>query len=110
MIIVGAALGLIAVLARRSLWRAVTRVGVVLLLATLVASAAMLVAGPRWPWVALSGVLLVTAGDTWKTLRWTRAVHAVAIARLLWFGWQWVMEARARAWTRATRPLPPSSS
>jgi Ca2+/Na+ antiporter len=110
-IIVGAALGLIALLARRSLWRAVSRAVVVLLLFTVVASVAVLVAGSRWPWVAASVVLLVTLGVTWKTVRWARAVNAVGIARLVWFGWQWIMDVRdSRAWARTSRPLPPHSS
>jgi hypothetical protein len=110
-IIVGAALGLIALLVRRSLWRAVSRAVVVLLLFTVVASVAVLVAGSRWPWVAASVVLLVTLGVTWKTVRWARAVNAVGIARLVWFGWQWIMDVRdSRAWARTSRPLPPHSS
>jgi len=109
-IVAGAALGLIVLLARRSLWRTVTRALALLLVLTLVAGAAMLVAGPRWPWVAASIVVLVTLGIGWKVVRWARAVHAVAIARLAWFGWEWVMDVRdARASARARRPLPPPS-
>lgn len=110
-IVLGAALGLITLLARRSLWRAVTRAAALLLLLTVAASAAMVLAGPRWPWIAASVVLLVAAGATWKAVRWARAVHAVAIGRLLWFVWQRVMDVRdARAWARTGRSLPPSSS
>jgi hypothetical protein len=71
----------------------------------------MVLAGPRWPLIAAAVVLLVAAGVTWKTVRWARAVHAVAIGRLVWFGWQWVMDVRdAHAWARSGRSLPPSSS
>jgi hypothetical protein len=110
-IILGALLGLITLLARRSLWRVVTRAVALVLLLTVTASAAVVLAGPRWPWVAAAVVLLVASGITWKTVRWARAVHAVAIARLLWFGWQWVMDVRdARTWARTGRTLPPPSS
>ncbi len=110
-ILLAAALGLITLLARRSLWRVVTRVAAVVLLFTVVASAAMVLAGPHWPWVAAAVVLLVAAGIAWKTVRWARAVHPVAVARLVWFGWQWVMDVRdARAWARTGHSLPPPPS
>jgi hypothetical protein len=110
-IVVGAALGLIVLLARRSLWRAVTRAAVVLLLLAVVASAAILAAGPRWPWVAASVSLLVMLAVTWKTVRWARAVNVIGIARLVWFGWQRIMDIRdSRAWARTSRPIPPRSS
>jgi hypothetical protein len=107
----GAVLGLVVLLARRSLWRAVARAAAVLLVLTVVASVAIVVAGPRWPLVAASIVLLVMLGVTWKTVRWARALNAVGIARLVWYGWQWIMEVRdSRAWARTSRPLPPRSS
>jgi hypothetical protein len=110
-IVLGAALGLITLLARRSLWRVVIHTAVVLFLVTIMASAAMVLAGPRWPWIAAAVVLLVAGLVTWKTVRWARAVHAIAIGRLVWFGWQWVMDVRdARAWARSGRSLPPPSS
>jgi hypothetical protein len=111
LIVVGAVLGLLTLVARRSLWRAVTHAAIALLLVTIVASAAMLMAGPRWPWIAASVVPLVAVGVTWKSVRWARAVHAIAIGRLVWFGWQWVVDVRdARAWARSGDPLPPPSS
>lgn len=111
LIVLGAVLGLITLLARRALWRAVTRAAVILLLLTVIASAAMVLAGPRWPWIAAGVVLLVAVGVTWKTVRWARAVHAVAVGRLIWFGWQWVMDVRdARAWRRTGHSLPPRST
>jgi hypothetical protein len=110
-IVVGALVGLITLLARRSLMRAVTRTVLLFSLLMLVAGAAMLIAGPRWPWVAASVVVLVAVGIGWKTVRWARSVHAVAIARLAWFGWQRVMDVRdAYAWARSHRSLPPTSS
>jgi hypothetical protein len=110
-IVVGAVLGLITLLARRSLVRAITRTVLFFALLMLAAGAAMLVAGPRWPWVAAAVVLLVGVGAGWKTVRWARSVHAVAIARLAWFGWHWVMDVRdAYAWARSHRSLPPTSS
>lgn len=109
-IVVGAVLGLLGLLARRSLWRALTRTAFFLFILMLLAGAAMLVAGPHWPWVAASVVLAVLAGIAWKTVRWARAVHAVAIVRLVWLAWNWLIEVRdARAWARARRPLPPTS-
>jgi hypothetical protein len=110
-IVLGAALGLITLLARRSLWRIVTRAAAFVLLLTVAASAAMLLAGPRWPWIAAAVVLLVALGVTWKTVRWARAVHAVAIGRLVWIGWHWAMDIRdGRAWARTGHSLPPPSS
>jgi hypothetical protein len=110
-IVLGAALGLITLLARRSLWRVATRAAVLLLLVTIVAGSAMVLAGPRWPWIAAAVVLLVASGVTWKAVRWARAVHVVAIGKLVWFGWQWVMDVRdAHAWARSDRSLPPPSS
>ena len=110
-IVLGAVLGLITLLARRSLWRAVTRAAALLLLLAVIASAAMVLAGPRWPWIATAVILLLAVAVIWKTVRWARAVHAVAIGRLIWFGWQWVMDVRdARALGRTGHPLPPPSS
>jgi hypothetical protein len=110
-IVVGAVVGLVTLLARRSLLRAITRTLLLFALLMLVAGAAMLIAGPRWPWVAASVVLLVVVGVGWKTVRWARSVHAVAIARLAWLGWNVVMDVRdTRAWARAHRPVPPTSS
>jgi hypothetical protein len=110
-IVVGAVLGLLALLARRSLWRLLTRTVVVLFLLAVVAGAAMLIAGPHWPSVVASVVLLVLLGMGWKVVRWARAVHAVAVARLAWWAWNWLIDVRdARAWARAHRPLPPTST
>jgi Ca2+/Na+ antiporter len=110
-IVLGAVLGLVALLARRSLWRVVMRTAAFVLVLTIAACAAMLLAGPRWPWIAAAVVLLVALGVTWTTVRWARAVHAVAIARLVWIGWHWVMDIRdGRAWARTGHPLPPPSS
>jgi hypothetical protein len=110
-IVFGAVVGLITLLARRSLWRAFTRTVILLLLLTIGAAAAVLIAGPHWPWVAASLVLLAVVGVGWKTVRWARSVHAVAIARLAWLGWNVVIDARDTwAWARAHRPVPPTSS
>ena len=110
-IVVGAVLGLIALLARRSLLRAIARTAVLFALLMLVGGAALLIAGPHWPWVAASVVLLVVGAVAWKTVRWARSVHAVALARLAWYGWHWLIDARdAYAWARSHRTLPPTSS
>jgi Ca2+/Na+ antiporter len=110
MLILAAVLGLVGLLCRRSLWRAVMHGTVFLILLTVGVVFAIALAGPHWPWIAVAAVLLVAAVLTWKMFHWARAVHAVSIARAVWFGWQFVIDIwDARAVARASRPLPPRS-
>jgi hypothetical protein len=110
-LILAAVLGLVALLLRRSLWRAVMRGTLFLILFTVGVIVAIVMAGPHWPWIVVATVLLVAAGLTWSVVRWARAVHAVSIARAIWFGWQAVVDVwDARAVARTRRALPPRST
>lgn len=110
-VIVAAVLGLVGLLLRRSLLRAAIRGILFLLVVGAGVITAIVTAGPHWPWIAVAAALLLSAGLSWKLVCWARAVHAVTIAKVVWFGWQWVVDIwDARAVARASGRLPPRST
>jgi asparagine N-glycosylation enzyme membrane subunit Stt3 len=111
MLILAAAFALVSFLLRRSLWRAVMRGTLFVTLLTVGIVVAVVMAGQHWPWIAAATVLLLTAGATWRVVRWAHAVRAMRTARVVWFGWQLFVDIwDARAVARSSRPLPPRST
>ena len=111
MILLPALAGLVLLATRRSSRRFMGRAFLLAVVVSAAALSATLVAGPHWPWIAGSVVLLLTVVLAWRAVRWVRCTHLLAYIRLAWFAWERIVEIRdAHAVYRSTRPVPPTRS